>query len=78
MVSAVISTICGQGNDGTVNDGSESGGVCTKPHPRDSSEYCAFYKKLFLTDFRFWEVGMSYFGDLGVSYAEYRPSPKGL
>jgi hypothetical protein len=58
MVPAVIFLICGQGDDGTENDGSGSGGVCPKPHPRDSSEYFAFSEKLFLTDFRFWEVGM--------------------
>jgi len=78
MASTVIFTICGQGDDGTVNDGSGSGCVCPKPHPRDPSEDSAFSEKLFLTDFRFWEVGMPCFGDLAVSYGEYRPSPKGL
>jgi hypothetical protein len=76
MVSAVIFLICGQGDDGTVNDG--SGGVCPKPHPRDPSEYSAFSEKLFLTDFRFWKVGMPCSRGLVVSYARYRPSLKGL
>jgi hypothetical protein len=78
MVSAVNFTICGQGNDGTVNDGSGDGGVCPKPHPRDPSRYFAFSEETLLTDFRFWEVGMPCLGGLVVSYARYRPSPKGL
>ena len=70
MVPAVTFLICGQGDDGTENNGSGSGGVCPKPHPRDPSEYSAFSEKLFLTDFRFWEVGMPYFYGLEVSYAK--------
>jgi hypothetical protein len=42
MASTVIFIICGQGDDGTVKDGSGDGGVCPKPHPRDPSKYFAF------------------------------------
>jgi hypothetical protein len=76
MVSTVILTVCGQGDDGTVNDGSGSGGVCPKPHPRDSSEYYAFFEKLFLINFRLWEVGRPFFGGWSMSYAQYGASPK--
>lgn len=77
MIFAVIFIVCGQGNDGTMNDGSGDGGVCPKPHPRDPSEYFAS-SELLLTDFRFWEVEMPCFGGLAVSYAKYRPNTKGL